>query len=91
VVKVRVPLIEEVMTIEPPRSFISGTAWCTVRNVPRRLIRMVSSHSSTVSSSIGAHTPLTPALANTASSLPKRCLMASNNSAIAGASAVSAG
>jgi hypothetical protein len=52
---------------------------------------MVSSHSSTVSSSIGAHTPLTPALANTTSSRPNCALMAANSAAIAAASAVSAG
>ena len=90
VVNVRVPLIELVMAIAPPAFFISGTAWCTVRNVPRRLIRTVSSHSSGFSSSIGAQTPFTPALAKTKSSRPKRSFTRPKRSAICPSSATSA-
>src|SRR5829696_1359296 len=64
--------MEAVMRIEPASAFLRcGTAWWMVRYVPRRFTAMVASHSSGCSSSMGAQTPLMPALANTMSRRPK--------------------
>ncbi len=63
----RLPLTEEVTMTDPPRMVRSGRASLMVRKVPRRLMRMVSSHSSMVSFSSGDQTPLMPALAKTMS------------------------
>ena len=73
---IRVPLTDAVTITEPPCRLRYGTAYLIVRKVPVRLIASVFSHSSSASSSIGAQTPLTPALAKTISSRPQRSLTA---------------
>ena len=66
----RVPLIDDMTTTEPPRRARCGTAYFSVRNVPLRLMARVLSHSSGPSDAIGARTPLMPALATTTSRRP---------------------
>src|SRR2546422_920747 len=55
--KMRVPLTDDVTMTDPPFRFKKGTAYLTVKNVPFRLTFSVLSQSSGESSSIGAHFP----------------------------------
>lgn len=73
----RVPLTDEHTMIEPPSPccLMSGTASLSVMNVPVRLMAMVLFQSYSVRSSILAHTPLTPASANTMSSRPQQSII----------------
>ena len=69
-------MTDEHTRIAPPVGRMCGAAYLIVRKVPVRLIAMVFRQSSTESSSIGAQTPLTLALANTACRPPPAARMA---------------
>src|SRR5215207_9211194 len=65
------PAPEEVFTIAPPESCMSGISCFMHRKTPVRLMSMIRCHSSVVRSAVGVWDCSTPALLNATSSRPK--------------------